>query len=141
MAKQPFIIKGIPAIEKAIRELEPKIAKKVIRKNIRKGLKPIKAEVEAQAPVESGATKASVKIRAMKGKRGRIGVNVQIGAGDFKGETFYAAFREYGTSKMEADPFMRRAFDNKAESAKAETERGIVADIEAEVKKAKVSPS
>jgi HK97 gp10 family phage protein len=59
-----------------------------------------------------GQLRDSLAIRAIKRNRaGRVGVVVQTRAGEFRGNTFYGAFVEYGTSKMAAKPYMRPAFD------------------------------
>lgn len=64
-----------------------------------------------------GQLRDSLKVRAMKSKKGRIGVVVQTREGDYKGKTFYGAFIEYGTSKMAAKPYMRPAFDTKKQES------------------------
>lgn len=78
-----------------------------------------------------GQLRDSLKVRAMKSKKGRIGVVVQTREGDYKGDTFYGAFVEYGTSKMAAQPYMRPAFDTKA----GEAERIIADELKAGIDK------
>lgn len=85
-----------------------------------------------------GQLRDSLKLRAMKSKKGRIGVMVQTKDGDFQGDTFYGAFIEYGTSKMAAKPYMRPAFDTKAGEAErivANEIRDGIAKLAAEAKK------
>jgi len=64
-----------------------------------------------------GQLRDSLKIRAMKRKKGRIGFLVQTRDGDFKGKEYYAAFVEYGTSKMPGRGFIRAAFDTKKQTS------------------------
>lgn len=111
-------IEGNKNVEKALNALAPTIAKKVLRKAMRQALQPTKRAVQDEAPVESGFTRKSVKLRAFKGSRKRIRMIVTIGEGFYLGKTYYAAFVEYGTSKMAANPFMRRAFDRTKDTAK-----------------------
>jgi hypothetical protein len=62
-------ITGIQAIQKALKELEPKLAKKVIRKASRDAIKIPYAKAKAEWPVESGASKKSIRVRTSKGPR------------------------------------------------------------------------
>lgn len=78
-----------------------------------------------------GQLRDSLKLRAMKSKKGRIGVVVQTREGDYRGKTFYGAFVEYGTKKMAAKPYMRPAFDTK----KGEAEQIITNEIRAGIEK------
>jgi HK97 gp10 family phage protein len=85
-----------------------------------------------------GQLRDSLKLRAMKSKKGRIGVVVQTRHGDYRGNTFYGAFVEYGTSKMAAKPYMRPAFDTKkgeAEKIISNEIRDGIALLAAEAKK------
>ena len=77
-----------------------------------------------------GQLRDSLKIRAMKRKKGRVGFLVQTRAGDFKGDTYYAAFQEYGTSKMPGKGYIRRAFDTKKAEAESIAATQIKAGIE-----------
>lgn len=60
-----------------------------------------------------GQLRDSIKVRAMKSKKGRVGVVVQTREGDYRGKTFYGAFIEYGRKGMPAQPYMRPAFDTR----------------------------
>ncbi len=132
MAK--IVITGIKEIDRAFKQLEPKLARKVIRQSIRAALKPVASEVKADSPVATGLLRSAIKVRAGKRARNSISLVVIIGEGDFKGETFYGAFQEYGTSRQPGKHYMRRAFDTKAEAARAQIEELIKAGIEREAK-------
>jgi HK97 gp10 family phage protein len=84
-----------------------------------------------------GQLRDSLRLRAMKSKKGRIGMMVQTREGDYRGDTFYGAFIEYGTNKMAAKPYMRPAFDTKKGEAAKIIEHEIragIAKIASEVK-------
>jgi HK97 gp10 family phage protein len=130
-----FVITGIKEIDRALAELEKNTAKKVIRQAMRKACKPLKAQVEADAPRVTGTLASNVKIKAIKKSRTKMGIRVQIGAKDYTGKTFYAAFVEYGTSKMPAKGFMRKAFDDRKEEAKGIAIEEIRKGIEKETAK------
>src|SRR5690349_7604164 len=93
--------------------------------------------VRATVPVRSGATKAAIKVRAGKRKRGVARINVSISAGDYKGDTFYAAMEEFGhkigsralgdsRKQYPGSLYMQRAYDEAGPSAKAEAMRVIL---------------
>jgi len=87
---------------------------------MRKGMKIITTEAKQQAPVDTGLTRRSIKTRAGKRKRNVISIETRIGEGDFKGETFYASFLEFGAPKrgLEPRPFMRPAYEREGEKAR-----------------------
>lgn len=90
-------LKGAKELADLLRNMDRKLAKKLFRKALREGAKVIQAAAQAKAPVDTGLTRSAIKVRAAKRqKRGRFGVAVQVGEGDYRGETFYASFLEYG---------------------------------------------
>lgn len=129
-----FTIAGEKEITRRLKLLPDRLKKKVLRQAMRASMKPVAAAVRSEVPVLSGLTKASVKVRSIKFKsRNNVGVKVMIGKGDYKGETYYAAFVQFGTSKIPADPFMDRAFSRTKDSAKAQAMTTIRAGIDREV--------
>jgi HK97 gp10 family phage protein len=142
-----FKITGIKELDTALKQLEPKLQKKVLRQAMRESLKPVRSAVKAEAPVgETGDLAKSVKIKSGKRKKDTIRLNVQIGAGDFKGATYYAAFVEYGhhigsrklgdaRTLQPANDYMKRAFDQTKEQARETARRLILAGIEREASK------
>lgn len=130
-----IIVTGDKEIDRKLRQLEAKLAKKVIRQALRPALKPTLALARELAPVgETGDTKKAIKIRAGLRSRGRIKIVVMIGAGDFKGKTFYGSFPEFGTSRQKAQRFMIRAFEQTKVAVKADAERRILAGAEQAIK-------
>lgn len=98
-------------------------------------MKIIKKEVAQNAPRDSGAIARSVKIKSGKRSRKGMSIDVVIGEGNFKGDTFYAAMVEYGTSKQVGQGYMRAAFDSKGEQAKKIVMGEILKEIEKLAKK------
>lgn len=113
-----YTITGFDEIYKKLSQLEPKLQKKLANKGMRKAMKVIQQEVKNNVPVLSGLTKKAVKVRAMKRSRKGYGIEVRIGEGDYKGETFYASFIEYGTKYIKPRGFMKSAFEQSGEKAK-----------------------
>jgi HK97 gp10 family phage protein len=65
-------IKGIAEVKRAFEELERVVARKVVRKAIRNAMQIPKNEVQSQWPVQSGASRKSVRVRASIGPRGSV---------------------------------------------------------------------
>ncbi len=124
-----------------LKRLEKKQAGGLIRKGLRAGAKIIAKETKSNAPVgPTGRLAKAAKVRAMRRKRGRLGVLVQIGSGFYQGETFYGAFVVLGrkTGKRNssnrrqvlANNFMKRAAETKQTEAIAALEDAVRTGLE-----------
>lgn len=156
--KATLRLEGGKALERKLKTLPTRVRNKVVRTALREGAKIVQHATKELAPVRTGLLKKSIKVRAAKRKRGRIAINVQMGAGDYKGETFYGAFIEYGhrlgkrtngikraQKKKQAinDPrpfiegqhFMETAFNNTSATAARTIEQSIKRGTEAEASK------
>ncbi len=135
------IITGSKEMIQQLQQIDKKMANKISRDACRGAAKVIASAWKKDAPRKSGLTSRSVKVRAMKRKAGRVGVMAQIGAGDFKGETFYSSFVELGFKRgkrgsknrkqVAGKHWMKKSFDsNKAKATETyiETMRKGVAD-------------
>ena len=129
-----FKITGGERIKKALLGLEKKVARKVVRVAAKEGAAIIKAAVIEEAPKDSGDLAGSVKMKT-RSRKGVFTATVTIGARNFKGETFYAAFIQYGTPGTEPNPFMDRAFDRKKDEAAKAMEAALLKGVLAEVRK------
>jgi HK97 gp10 family phage protein len=131
-----FTIAGQKELTKALRGLPVKVQKNVIRQAMRAGMKLVQEEAKRVAPVgETGDLKSAIKIRAGKTRRGSIAIEVRVGEGDFKGDQYYAAFLEYGTSRMPAKPFLRPALDQAGPKARAVAMEKLLSGVEREASK------
>jgi Bacteriophage HK97-gp10, putative tail-component len=137
-----FIITGIKAIDRKLRKLPVKVQKKVIRQSMRDGLKVMQAEVKSQIPVDTGLARSNVKVRALKKRRrDRIAMEVRIAAAPGLINTsgsgkpfFYPAGIEYGDSEHQANPFGRRSYTAKGDTAKSVTMVQMRDGVEREAK-------
>lgn len=130
-------ITGGAELQAALSSLPAKIEKNIMRAAVRAGAAVLRAEARLNVPVATGALKKSIKISA-KATRGQINVKVTAGG---KGAR-HAQLVEYGTRPHEIKPdgaaalavggavvgavmhpgaqpkpFMRPAFDAKAQEA------------------------
>lgn len=130
------VVTGVGRLDRQLRALEPAIGKKATRKALRAAAKVVQKEAQRVAPKKTGALARSIKVRARKARRrrdkGTLAYKATVGKGWFKGDTFYAAFLEFGTKKMRFHPFLRPALYDKADDAK-KVFRGI---LQVEIRKA-----
>ena len=105
-------LRGAKELNDILEQLPAALAKGILRKAMREAARPILKRAKENCPVDSGELRRSLKIRAIKrNSAGRVGVVVSTDKGFFKGDTFYGAFLEFGTSRMPARPYIRPAFD------------------------------
>ena len=104
-----------------LKRLGNKDQKAAIRKASRAAARPILQKARELAPRRKGALARSLKLRAIKRSRTRIGVRISTSTLEsvFQGKTFYGAFLEFGTKRIAARHFMQRAVDQTKEQAKA----------------------
>jgi len=115
--KADFEVQGAEEVMKKLHNMAG-AGKKILRKSMRKGAKVIQKEAKANAPVGSSKMlKKNIKVKAGKRSRETITLNVQNAAGDYKGQTYYAAMVNFGTKHQEAQEFMDKAFESKGDEA------------------------
>lgn len=107
-------ITGDKALDRKLATMDQKLETKLLRKAVRIVAKDVADTAKRLVPVDSGRLRRSIKVRAAKRSRrnrGVVKVRVTTGQQDklFVGEAFYGGMVEFGTSKMEAQPFLRPA--------------------------------
>lgn len=103
------IITGVDEIDRKLSRFEQSVQKKAIRKATREAAKVILEDARQRVPVDTGALRKSLRVRSLKRSRVRQGHQVMTGEGFFKGDTFYGGFVEYGTKRMVAREYMKKA--------------------------------
>jgi len=146
MATNTVKLEGADQLRKKLLDLDKKVARKISSQALRAGAKIVLERARQLVPVKSGTLKRSLKVRAGKRKGGRISFVVQTKAGDYRGETFYGSFLEFGhkvgkrrrvkglTDTREAvppKPFLRPAFDQTKDAALAAITTTLQAGIAA----------
>ena len=121
-------LEGYDALTKAFNALPLKLQSRFLRPALRDGAKVMLKAVQRNAPRSDEAPHmdATLKIKAMKRKRGRVGFVVITGRRDALGikkkDTYYPAHIEYGYRKPDgtrvaANPWMKRGLeDGRAEA-------------------------
>ena len=138
---------GMDAALRKLRTLPKKVQGKIIRPALRAAAKIGQTEARRLAPIKGGLLRKNIRVRAAKRKRGRIGVVFQNIGGDYKGETYYAAFQEFGyrigprklgTARTEVPGkhFMEQAGKNKEKAMVQTVQMMMEAGVIQEAKKA-----
>lgn len=115
---------GVPELDKRLDELERGAAMKVVRPALRAGMKAVLPFVLALVPQLTGNLARSIKLRALKRKKGRVGIEIVTGTRDQLGipadsPWYYPAHVELGTEHAPATSFMRAGLKSGQGSALA----------------------
>lgn len=151
-------IKGLADLHRALQELPAKVEANVLRGGLRAAGKVIQEEAMARVPVASGDLRDSIRVSArLQKKRGKVEATVKAGSK----KAWYAHLVEFGTAAhfikpknrkslffawlakevvnhpgAKRKPYMRPAFDGKAQSALQAMADYIRARLPKEIKKA-----
>jgi len=90
-------------------------AKAAIRKGTREGAKIVQAKAKELVPVRTGTLKRNIKVRALPRSRKWVGTMVKTTFAN--SEAFYGQFVEYGTRKMAARHFLKKAVNEQGDTA------------------------
>lgn len=121
-------IHGLVELERALLQLPEEVAGKALQTAVNAGGRVIRDEVMVRAPVgtvEHWIGRKSKNKRAQPGnlrklirsrrmRESRYSATVAI---TWSGNAFYGKFKEFGTYKMKAEPFLRPAADAKGQAA------------------------
>lgn len=128
-----IVVTGIREIDRALKELEPKIQRKVLRQAMRSGMKLVLQDALMRVPVLTGLLKKNVKLRAMKRSRNRQGLLVQVKSDEGFVKVskagmryWYPASVEFGHGTVPPHPFMRPAYDLRGPEARDTTMRELL---------------
>lgn len=159
MAESSFKVEGLAELERRLSELPFKLAKNIMRGALRAGANTMRAEAKARVSVRSGALRDSIRVSArLKGLE--VTARVTAGGKGRKGDAFYAHMVEFGTQShlilpktkkalvingqlvkgvlhpgAAPRPFMRPAFDGRAQQAVVDVGKYIAERLDKEALK------
>lgn len=135
-------VHGLRELEEELAKFGPEIARKILRPAVRKSSETMRAEASRLAPRSTQARARHLQdnvVVRLGVKRGRSFIETLFGVETgsvtasigFQKKTFWGMFQELGTSKHQANPFLRPAFDNESANSvrllSGELKRGIEA--------------
>lgn len=138
---------GLNELSRNIKKLKSEIRNRIVKKGLSAGARVVLAEAKRQAPKDSGLLETQViQLRERNKTVVKIGVSQKLkyrrikkfsqaisrrhGKGKRDSNAFYWRFIELGTSKMPANPFLRRSFESKKEEAAQKAIDVMLNDIE-----------
>lgn len=125
-----LILTGSDDLRRKLAGLKDKDVKAAVRKGTRAGAKLMAAETRKAAPSKSGLLRKSIKVRALKRSRKRIGHMVAVKLPDGAVKVPYAGFVEFGTKRMKAVEFAKDAAKDSGEQALRQVCEEAAAEIE-----------
>lgn len=134
-------VSGMLDLDRELELLSKAESRTVLRQAVRAGAAVIQAEARSRAPERTGKLKRNIIIANGKGDATQASAGIRVRGTNPSGtnsdntkkairsnNSFYWRFVELGTSNMAAIPFMRPAFDAKAdEAAQVTIDRAIQA--------------
>jgi len=123
--KVTFKVSGLKELDAALAKLPQAYAKNILRKAWAEAAAPLVADIKANAPVDTGALRDSIKVDRLGGERASE-AKMQVGVfGEFHGH-----FQEFGTIRQRARPFVRPAIDRHAAGVVERFRSQVAASIE-----------
>lgn len=107
------MLEGMEQLMNQLQQLGMSVDTVVTEKALQAGGEVIKEGIKETAPVRSGHLENNIIVSDVKDGEIAIGPDQQ-------GVAFYGHFLEFGTSTMDAKPFMRPGFENKKNQAQTE---------------------
>lgn len=111
---------GLGELEADLQRLSKALANKAVRDAVMAGARLARDKTRQSAPIRSGKLKKNIVVTRQRGTSGAAvaGVSVKRPAGKKRQSSkpesapYYWIFLEFGTSQMNAKPFLRPAWDN-----------------------------
>jgi len=128
---------GMDKLLHSLKVFPERVQKNVLSGAVRAGTKPILTEAKIRVPKDTGNLKKSlgvIKRRSRDKTKLRFSITPRKGG---KNDGFYAHMIEFGTSRQQAQPFMRPAFENKANECLSAVKDYMAKRIEKEIIKAR----
>jgi len=137
---------GDRALLRKLQRLDVKLQRKIARHALRAGGRPVLAEAKRLCPVGAHKEESrphlrdTLKLRALRGRRGQVGVQVQTGTRETlnipaAASHFWPAAVEFGHGNVPAQSYLRAAVDNRRDASLALIRRDVAAGIESEARK------
>lgn len=117
---------GSREVVEALKRQSKKTQKATIRRALRAGAKTLAERARELAPVDSGALRRSIKVRARKRSRRYIGSLVLIGVDLEDGR---GTFTEFGTDRLRQTRFVRRAVEERRDQVLNEVSAQILREL------------
>ena len=130
-------IKGLKELSKALKAFPQNVQNNILNSAVRAGAVTIQKEARKNVPKRKRKLEKAIVIKKRRPKnKNRIKYQLGIQQGT-KDDAYYGHIVEFGSSKMEAKPFMRPAFESKADEVKNEVRKKMSQRIDKEIERSK----
>lgn len=130
-------IKGLKELSKALKAFPENIQNNILNSAIRAGIVTIQKEAKKNVPKREGILKKAIVIKKRRPKNKNM-IKYQLGIRQgSKDDAYYGHIVEFGSSKMEAKPFMRPALESKADEVINEVRKKMQQRIDKEIERSK----
>ncbi|WP_165250200.1 HK97-gp10 family putative phage morphogenesis protein [Paludisphaera soli] len=127
-------VDGDVELIRALSSVAKGVQKRVLRRATRAGMDVVTRLARQFAPVLTGRLRAAIKtVDANSRGPWRVRTETRVGAGDFKGVTFYAAIVEFGSKRSRPRPYLTPAFESGKGDALRIARAEILDGVEAEI--------
>ena len=121
---------GDRELQQQFKALPLAVQRKLLRQSFRQALRPVLTAARAAAPRLTGRLARTLRLRALRRRRGQLGMMVISGTRESLNipadhPSYYPAHVELGTNRMPAQPYLRPAFDTQREHMLQTLARGI----------------
>lgn len=153
MAREILQIRGFDELDRKLKTLDKKVQKKVSRAAVKESMQIVLHAARSAAPVLTGLLVSTLRVvTKSSSRRGTVSAVVRTRDGDYKGDTFYASFVEFGhrmgkrvgkatkavlgdtRAAVEPQPFLRPALDENGDRVISKLGSTLGAGIEAVAK-------
>ncbi len=130
-------IKGLKELSKALKAFPQNVQNNILNSAVRAGIVTIQKEAKKNVSVRKGVLKKAIVIKKRRPKnKNRIKFQLGIQQGG-NNDAYYGHIVEFGSSKMEAKPFMRPALESKADEVINEVRKKMQQRIDKEIERSK----
>ena len=130
-------IKGLKELSKALKAFPENIQNNILNSAIRAGIVTIQKEAKKNVPKRKRKLEKAIVIKKRRPKNKNM-IKYQLGIRQgSKDDAYYGHIVEFGSSKMEAKPFMRPALESKADEVINEVRKKMQQRIDKEIVRSK----
>ena len=134
--KRQFKVNGLKEMERSLKKLPDNLRDKALKNASAAGARVIRKEAIRLAPSRTGRLKDNIVVsRSFKQRGRRVRLKGAVVIGIRGVSRYYAHLVEFGFSRGTPQPFMRPAFDNKADEALRAIAKKLSKEIVKQAKK------
>ncbi|AXX89340.1 hypothetical protein CKA55_07495 [Arcobacter suis] len=130
-------IKGLKELSKALKAFPQNVQNNILNSAVRAGIVTIQKEAKKNVPKRKRKLEKAIVIKKRRPKnKNQIKYQLGIKQGG-EDDAYYGHIVEFGSSKMQAEPYMRPALESKADEVINEVRKKMSQRIDKEIERSK----